>query len=114
MKTTLILAAIAALAASLGASAETRSTPSEMRGYQACLDASAQDYRGLVTNRTYLIEKRADQRTYYINATAWQDGERVNVGLRCETDRNGRLITAAEPTNARYVPAGSTVQIAGQ
>ena len=113
MKAPLILTTTL-LALTLGVQAEARSTPSEMRGYEACLNNSAADYKGLVTERTYLVDQRDGQRTYYINATAWDNGQRVNVSFRCETNLSGRLLSAAEPANGRFVSAGDTVQIAGQ
>ncbi|MGE0623600.1 MAG: hypothetical protein AB7I04_15805 [Pseudomonadales bacterium] len=114
MKAPLIFATVTALTFSLGAQAETRSTPSELRGYQACLDAATKDARGLVTDRTYLIDQRDGKRTYYINATAWENGARVDVAYSCQTSLSGRLLTTFEPTASRYVPAASSVQIAGQ
>ena len=115
MKAPVILAATAALALFLGSPAEARSTPSEMRGYNACLEAAGADLQGLVLERTYLIDTRNDQRTYYINGTAWTAGERVDVGLSCTTTRSGRLISASAPTFARYVPASDAgVQVASQ
>lgn len=114
MKAPLILITATALTVAMGAQAETRSTPSELRGYQACLDASTADMQGVVTGRTYLIDQRDGQRTYYINATAWENGKRVEVGIRCQTSLSGRLLTAFEPTASRYVPAEPTVQIARQ
>jgi len=114
MKTPLILAAITALTFSLGAEAQSRSTPSEIRGYQACLNNAASDVQGLVTDRTYLIDQRDGTRTYYINGTAWENGERVDVAFSCETSLGGRLITVFEPTASRYVPVEPAVQIAGQ
>ncbi len=115
MKAPLIFTATTVLALTLGAQAEARtSTASEYRGYQACLEASAGNLNGLVTDRTYLLNEQDGQRTYYINATAWESGERVSVALRCETNRGGRVLSTAEPAYARYVPAGDTVQIARQ
>lgn len=114
MKAPLILAATAVLTVTLAAQADARSTPSELRGYEACLDASTTTLQGVVPDRTYLVDQRDDERTYYINATAWEEGARVNVGFRCQTNLSGRLLSSAEPAYTRYVPASATVQIAGQ
>jgi hypothetical protein len=90
------------------------STPSEFRGYQACLKANADAVRGLVPERTYLIDESAQSRTYYINATAWQNGERVEVGMSCETNRSGRLIENKGVSLTRYAPASEAIQVAGK
>ena len=106
---------IAAAASLLSASAFAgTSTPAEFRGYQACLEANEDQFRGLVAERNYLIRNNADSRTYYINATAWENGERVDVGFSCETSRNGRLLTNNGASYTRYATAATSVQVAGK
>jgi len=90
------------------------STPNEFRGYKACLEANADSFRGLVPERTYLVNDSEQSRTYYINATAWQNGERVEVGMSCETNKAGRLIENKGVRLTRYAPASDTVQVAGK
>jgi hypothetical protein len=114
MKTPILIAAAAAALIAAGAHAGPRSTPSELRGYQACVDANADHYRGLRFERTYLINQTDTGRTYYLNATAWENGERVGLGFRCETNRTGRLIEASNPSYVQYVPAADSVQVASQ
>jgi hypothetical protein len=113
MRTTLILLAAASTALIAGSVNARPSSPGEIRGYQNCLAANENDFRGLIPARTYLLEERADERVYYINATAWQDGERVDVGMSCRTSPTGRLLENLGASFTRYVPnAASPVQIA--
>lgn len=118
MKTSLTIAATAAaaVAATLSASAlADTSTPSEFRGYQACLEANEADFSGLVPERNYLVAKTDAGRTYYINATAWKAGQRVEVGFSCQTTRSGRLLENQSTGNTRYVPANPAgIQVAGK
>ncbi len=105
---------VAATAALLSATAgAVTSSPSEYRGYQACLEANEGEFRGLVTDRNYLIREDENSRTYYINATAWENGERVNVGISCATSKSGKLLTNNGATYTRYAPASDSVQVAG-
>ncbi|MEJ2088395.1 MAG: hypothetical protein P8Y69_07960 [Gammaproteobacteria bacterium] len=119
MKVPLIptLAAVAAVATlSVGATAYAgqKSSTSEMRGYQACLDANKEDFRGLTPAREYLLADSNGLRTYYINATAWQDGERVSVGFTCTTSLHGRMVDNAGASFTRYVPSHEQpVRVAG-
>ena len=92
------------------------SSPSEFRGYQACVEANADNLTGLAMERHYLLNETADGRIYYINATAWEDGERVNVGLSCETTPGGRLTSNEGVTYNRFVQAAEgrvQVEVAG-
>ena len=107
---------IAAAAALLSASAFAgASKPAEFRGYQICLQANEDQFQGLVVDRNYLIQENADSRSYYINATAWENGERVNVGFSCQTSKNGRrLLTNNGAAYTHYAAASSSVQVAGK
>lgn len=112
MKTSILIAAATAALIAAGAQAGPRSTPSELRGYQACVDANADGHLGLRFQRTYLINETDAGRTYFLNATAWESGERVALGFRCETNKAGRLIEASSPSYVQYVPAAGSVQVA--
>ncbi len=117
-KSPLTIAAAAALLSTAGlllspAAGAVTSSASEFRGYQACLEAHQDAFRGLVTERTYLVQQKADSRTYYINATAWDNGERVEVGFSCETTRSGKLLSKNAVANTRYAAASDSVQVAG-
>lgn len=109
-KSPLMIAAAAALM-SATAFAGTASV-AENRGYEACLKANEGEFRAVVTERDYLVRENDDSRTYYINATAWENGDRVNVGFSCETTRHGKLLTSNDAVYAHFAPAGS-VQVAG-
>ncbi len=105
---------IAAAAALLSATAVAQtSSDSEFRGYQACLEANESEFTGLVTEREYLISNNADSRSYYINATAWEDGQRVEVGFSCETTKSGRLLSNNGVAYTHYAAASDAVQVAG-
>jgi hypothetical protein len=105
---------IAAAAALLSATAAANPIgPMEQRGYDACLKANESEFRGLKVDREYLIRNNEDTRTYYINATAWENGERAQVGFSCETTRRGKLLNSSGIVNAHYAPAPS-VQVAGK
>jgi hypothetical protein len=114
MKTTLtIVAAIAAVTTAATADARPNS-PAEQRGYQACLEANQDAFRSLIPERHYLINETDAGRTYYINATAWEAGERVNVAFSCETNRGGRLQVNRGAAYTHYAPVLNPVQVAGQ
>jgi len=89
-------------------------SPAEIRGYNACLAANETSYRGLVPAKDYLLQETDTLRTYYINATAWKDGDRVDVALSCDTSLSGRMLTNRGGSYTHYVPASDPVQIAGQ
>lgn len=113
LKTPLLIAATLAVAVSGGAHA-VQSTPSEFRGYQACLDANEANFSGLVTERDYLLSRTETGRIYYINATAWENGERVPVAFTCETTASGRLVSNRAVDATQFVRAPESVQVAGQ
>ena len=111
-KSPLMIAAAAALLS--GAAVANTSTDSEFRGYQACLEANDSEFSGLVPEREYLISNSEDTRSYYINATAWENGQRVNVSFSCETSKSGRLLTNNGASYSHYAAASSSVQVAGK
>ena len=119
MKSRLMIAATAAALLSgtvlvSGTAAAQTSTPSEFRGYKACLEANEDAFRGLVPERNYLISRTAEKNTYYINATAWENGTRVDVAFSCETTPNGRLVSNQGPAYTRYATASDSIQVAAQ
>ena len=115
-KTQIIAAGIATLAAGISmASIAGHSSPAEFRGYQACLSATEGEFSGLVLQRDYLLSQAEEHQTYYINATAWQHGARAQVGISCDTSRNGRKVLRTTTSNASFAMAtASEVRIAGQ
>ena len=111
-KSPLMIAAAAAALLSATAGAVT-SSPSEFRGYQACLEANEGEFQGLVPDRNYLIRNDEASRTYYINATAWENGERVDVAFSCETSKTGRLLSNHGAAYTHYAAASDSVEVAG-
>lgn len=112
MKQAPLMIATAAAVLSATASAAT-SSPMEQRGYEACLKANESAFRSLVVDRDYLIRDNDDSRTYYINATALENGERVQLGFSCETTRRGKLLNNQDVVNTHYAAASDSVQVAG-
>ena len=110
-KSPLMIAAAAALLS--GAAFATVSTPAEFRGYEACLEANQDAFRGLVPSREYLVEERDNSRAYYINATAWENGKRIDVGFSCETSKSGQLLSNQGAAYNHYAAASDSVQVAG-
>lgn len=97
-----------------GTAAAGTSTPSEFRGYQACLEANEDAFSGLVPERRYLISRTSEKSTYYINATAWENGKRVDVAFSCDTTPSGRLISNQGAAYTRYAAASDAMQVAAQ
>ena len=117
MKALSYLAATAALTtvAFAPASFATPSTHAELRGYQACLEANEEGFTGLRTQRNYMFTKTETGRTYYINATAWQNGERVKIGFSCDTTSNGRLVQNQGVSYNHFVASSrAPAQVAGK
>jgi hypothetical protein len=113
MKSPLMIAATTAALLSGTAMAEM-STPAEYRGYAACLEANEDAFRGLVPEREYLVSNTEESRTYYINATAWENGERVDVAFSCVTAKNGKLLQSQVALDTRYAAASDAIQVAGK
>ncbi len=104
------LVAAAFIAAS--ASAEL-STPNELKGYNACLEAAELKHDGLVPNRHYLLDRSGDGNTFYVNATAWHDGDRTRLRISCDTRSNGRLQTVSIEEGS-FTARASVVEIAAK
>ena len=111
MKKTLV--ALSALTILIAGAAHARpSQPSEFRGYEACIDAAKAEFRsGFATSRTYFIDREGPANAYFINASAWQAGDRALLRISCETSRNGRELLAYTATSGRFVPQRGTVSI---
>jgi len=105
-------AAIACLAGTAGASAQV-SSPADLRGYNSCVKAfDTNELNGVHFPRVYYIARNADaanagSKTYYVNASAWQDGNRVMKRLSCTTTRSGRQVLAFEAQDGRYALSGN-------
>lgn len=103
MKAAALLTA-ATLVAGLAIDAEAKSSnPTEFRGFENCVDAAESDLSGLVTSREYLINRTPEMNQYFINGTAWSEGERVRVRVACDTTRNGRKLLELSTAEGTYV-----------
>lgn len=107
-----IIVAAALSGALISPSAEARSsTPTEFRGYTVCTSAVKDNTSGLVTARSYFIDRTDAGNRYYINATHWQDGGRAALAVACETTRNGRDLVALDMREGRYTNREGNVRI---
>ncbi len=111
MKKTLV--ALSALTILIAGAAHARpSQPSEFRGYETCIDAAKAEFRsGFATSRTYFIDREGPANAYFINASAWQGGDRAPLRITCETSRNGRKLLAYSIAPGRFVSKPGTVSI---
>ena len=99
MKTSFILAAAVTATVATTAVEAKNSSPAEYRGYENCIEAADEQSHGLVTKRTYLISKDNEVTNYFVNGSRWEDGDRAQVRITCETTKAGRelLSTVIEP-----------------
>ncbi len=89
-----------AVAASSGAAAGGLS---DQRGYNRCVKAfDGQGLSGVTLPRFYYINHTADSKTYYVNASAWENGNRVSKRITCETSASGRELHAVETADGRF------------
>jgi hypothetical protein len=79
------------------------SSAPEFRGYETCVGAADADLSGLVTARGYYINRTPTENQYFINGTAWEQGERVQVRVACDTTRNGRTLLEFDVAQGTYV-----------
>lgn len=98
----LLTAATLVAGLAVDAEAKTSSAP-EFRGYETCVHAAESDLSGLVTARDYLISRTPDMNQYFINGTAWSEGERVQVRVACDTTRNGRKLLDVSVAEGTFV-----------
>lgn len=99
--------------ATVSAHAKT-STAAELRGYETCVAAFADTQpRGLTTPRSYYISKQAGTNSYFVNATVWEGGDRVNKRLNCVTSANGNRLQSFDVLDGRFaIKATNTVNVA--
>ena len=116
-KSTALIATVAAAAAVFTASAQAgTSSSSEFRGYNNCLEAASMPYKGVVADRAYYLSRAGSAQTYYINVTAWDSGDRVNLRITCDTSTNGRELLRSSIDSGRFQLARPKVrvEVAGQ
>ena len=78
-----------------------------MTGYNTCLTASDGEYEGLMLSRTYYLSEAEGKNTYYINGTAWDNGQRVDVRFSCETSGNGHTLLSQASSLGRFAIEGA-------
>ena len=78
------------------------STDSELRGYQACVNAAQAETARLDPTRSYLLKDGDSEKRYFINAYQWQDGSRVAIKVACSTSPNGRQLNDIAVSEGRY------------
>jgi len=110
MKTLLMIIVAAATLTSLSAQAKV-STKSELRGYNACVEASEPRFNGLTLNRTYYLQSEADRKVFYINGSAWDNGKRVKVRISCDASTDGHTLFSHNTGSGRYALAVGADQI---
>jgi len=111
MKTfALMTTATALLACSTIVEART-SSDSELRGFANCVAAAKKESNGLVAGSNYLIDKAPGSTLYYVNATRWQDGERKNVRIACETATRGHRLVSSVIEDGRFTNADTRVTV---
>ncbi len=107
----------AAAASLMAATAQAKiSSASELRGYEACVEAADPEFNGLKLSRVYYLNEGTDKNTYYLNGSAWQAGERVDVRISCDTSTNGYDLLNQTSNVGRYAldSVADPVQVATQ
>lgn len=111
MQKSIVIAATAGLIA-FSAVAEARtSSSSEIRGYNTCVAEAKKDSNGLVVGKQYLIDKRGNNTRYYVNGTRWEDGERNDVRVACETAARGHQLVSATVEDGNFTTHEPRVRI---
>ena len=114
MKKLLLTAAAVCSAFAMTAQANT-SSPGQVAGYNTCVDAGHEQLNGLALSRTFYVGKSADSRIFFINGTAWEDGDRVKVRISCDTSKNGHQLLSIHTGEGRFAKDHSNghLQVAG-
>ena len=75
------------------------------RGYENCLKQIKQelDKKRPKLDSTFYLEKSADHLTFYLNATAWQNGTRKAMRSACQTSTDGNNVLAINTEPGRFV-----------
>ncbi len=111
------LTALSVLTIFIAGTASARlSQPSELRGFEICVETARAEFtNGFVANTTYFIDRDGSSNSYFINASAWQDGDRALIRITCETSANGRELVAYNTASGRFTRARGkvTIQVAG-
>lgn len=107
-----VLAASAVIAS--GAALAERSFPSEAAGYATCsskIKKVLPSRSGVIFSRWHYVAEFDDSRRYYINFSAWDNRQRVQMRSECETNRIGNRVLAVSTHEGRYRIDRGTVTI---
>ncbi|MCZ6855720.1 MAG: hypothetical protein O7G86_17545 [Gammaproteobacteria bacterium] len=87
-----------------------------IRGFESCVDAAKAEFaNGFMYRRTYFIDSDGPANAYFINASAWQAGERIQLRITCETSSNGSELLTFTSAPDRFILNRGTlsIQVAG-
>ncbi len=84
---------------------------SVQKGYDLCGSEIRAQGEGVTLSPFHLLQRRDTSNMYYINSTAWEDGERVQHRSACETKKSGRKILALETSYGRWTQQKGVVGI---
>ena len=105
-----ILLAAALLTAAGTAAANT----AIVRGYDACIGDLEADYprhARLVHGARYYHAMTDQDMSYFVNSSAWQDGDRVGLKTLCTTDRFGRNLLQRQTEFGKWIPNQGVVRV---
>ena len=105
------LAIASSLTLAAGSALAVPSNSAELRGYSNCVAAATEQSDGLQTQRHYLLNSQGERNEYYINATRWEQGDRVPVRIACQTSANGRVLLSQSVAAGRFAKQRGLVSI---
>jgi hypothetical protein len=111
MKTIALMTTATALLAFTAIAEARTSSGAELRGYDNCVAAAKKESNGLVAGTNYLIDKAPGSTLYYVNATRWEDGERKNVRIACETAARGHNLVSSVIEDGRFTNVDTRVTV---
>ena len=111
MNKPILLAAATTLVAFTAVAEARTSTSAEIRGYNSCVAEAKKDSNGLVVGKEYMIDKRGNNTRYYVNGTRWEDGERNDVRVACETAVRGHRLVSATVEDGNFTTHEPRVRI---
>ena len=98
-----LLVGVAAAFLSGGVMAGELSSPSEARGYAACVNKVEREHGRFNVEADYYTNTHAHTREFYLNGRARTNGEWGPLRVACETTRSGSRIVALQIQTGRYV-----------
>lgn len=99
---TLAVLALAAAASSTPAWSAQKSSASESRGYQTCVQAAGRETRLIRVDSRYFIYQRDGERRYYLNGHAFRRGASEPVKIACDITPNGSHLLGVAVDSGQY------------